>query len=129
VAANLDLSKLNRAIRDAFDATIEAQAEEFDRALSSDIYEWPRETTRNNGDIVSSPRDIVDTGTLIDSLVISRKPDGTTQFSWEVDYAAAVHDGATLKNGTELPARPWTKIGLEECNPRKIMQEHLNKLL
>jgi hypothetical protein len=27
---------------------------------------------------------------------------------WSADYATAVHEGARLRNGTILPARPWT---------------------
>lgn len=125
---NIDLNKLNSAINKAFDIVVEAQGEAFQEAIASDRWEWPRETLRQNKDLVGSPRDIVDTGELYDSLVISRTSNAA-DYTWEADYAAIVHDGATTKNGTELPARPWTKIGLEECDAVGIMQQQLNKLL
>ncbi|HYX18334.1 MAG TPA: hypothetical protein VE944_29005 [Nostoc sp.] len=125
---NIDFSKLNSVINKAFDVVVEAQGEAFQNAIASDIWEWPRETLRQNSDIVSSPRDIYDTGELYDSLVIARTANAA-EYTWEADYAAIVHDGATTKNGTELPARPWTHVGLEECNAAEIMQQQLNKYL
>lgn len=125
---NIDQSKLNSIINRAFDVTVEAQGEAFQNAIASDHWEWPRETLRQNGDLVKSPRDIYDTGELYDSLVISRTA-SAAEYTWEADYAAIIHDGATTKNGTELPARPWTKLGLEECDAAGIMQQQLNKLL
>ncbi|MFK0731392.1 MAG: hypothetical protein ACFKPT_02725 [Gloeotrichia echinulata GP01] len=125
---NIDLNKLNSAINRAFDVVVEAQGEAFQSAIAADIWEWPRETLRQNGDLVNSPRDAVDTEELIDSLVISRK-ESAAEYTWVADHAAIVHDGATTKNGTELPARPWTKIGVEECDAAEIMQQQLNKFL
>lgn len=125
---NIDQSKLNSIISRAFDVTVEVQGDAFQNAIASDIWEWPGETLRQNGDLVSSPRDIYDTGELYNSLVIARTANAA-EYTWESDHAAIVHDGATTKNGTELPARPWTKIGLEECDTAGIMQQQLNKLL
>ncbi|MEH2393874.1 MAG: hypothetical protein V7K21_20145 [Nostoc sp.] len=125
---NINQSKLNSIINRAFDVAAEAQGEAFQNAITSDIWEWPRETLRQNSDLVGSPRDIYDTGGLYDSLVISRTT-GAAEYTWEVDYAAIVHDGATTKNGTELPARPWTKVGLEKCDAAGIMQQQLDKSL
>lgn len=125
---NIDLNKLNSAINKAFDLVVEVQGEAFQNAIASDIWEWPRETLRQNGDLVSSPRDIYDTGELYDSLVIARSANAA-EYTWEADHAAIAHDGATTKNGTELPGRPWTKVGLEECDAAGVMQQQLNKLL
>ncbi|QLE47987.1 hypothetical protein FD724_07535 [Nostoc sp. C057] len=87
-----------------------------------------RETLRNNGDLVGSPRNILDEEELYNSLVIARSANAA-EYTWESDHAAIIHDGATTKNGTELPARPWTKVGLEECDAAELMQQQLNKLL
>ncbi|MCC5640636.1 hypothetical protein LC593_33355 [Nostoc sp. CHAB 5844] len=108
--------------------TAEALADSCQDAIASDIWEWPRQTVRQNSDIVSSPRDIVDTGELYDSLVISRTAN-SAQLTWDADHAAIVHDGATTTNGTDLPARPWTKQGIEDCDVAEVMQRQLNKLL
>ncbi|MEH2201217.1 hypothetical protein [Nostoc sp.] len=125
---NIDTSRLNRAIQLSFDVVVETLADSFSSAILDDSWEWPRTTIRQNSDVVSSPRDIYDTGELYNSLVISRSANAA-EYTWESDHAAIVHDGATTKNGTELPARPWTKIGLEECNAAEIMQQQLNKYL
>ncbi|WP_238360572.1 hypothetical protein [Iningainema tapete] len=60
--------------------------------------------------------------------MISRSAN-SAQYEWESDHAAIVHDGATTKSGTELPARPWTELGLKECNAAEIMQRKLNQIL
>ncbi|MBN3875197.1 hypothetical protein [Nostoc sp. JL23] len=125
---NFDSNKLNSIINKAFDVAVDALADSFQNVIASDIWKWPRETLRQNGDLVSSPRDIYDTGELYDSLVIARSANAA-EYTWESDHAAIAHDGATTKNGTELPARPWTKVGLEECDAAGIMQKQLNKLL
>jgi hypothetical protein len=124
----IDLSKINSAINRAFDVAVEAQEDAFQDAIASDIWEWERATKRRSGETVSSPRDSVDTGELYDSLVISRNANAV-EYRWEADHASIVHDGATTKNGTDLPPRPWTKVGIEECDVAAIMQQQLNKLL
>ncbi|XHX80949.1 MAG: hypothetical protein RBJ76_13755 [Stenomitos frigidus ULC029] len=40
--------------------------------------------------------------------------DTTAVFSWNVNYAAAVHNGARLKSGGTLKARPWVTVALRE---------------
>jgi len=37
-------------------------------------------------------------------------------FSWGVDYAAQVHEGAARADGTVQPARPWTDAALIETD-------------
>ncbi|QLE47879.1 hypothetical protein FD724_06970 [Nostoc sp. C057] len=125
---SINSSKLNSIINRAFDVAVDALADSFQNAIASDIWEWPRETLRNNGDLVGSPRNILDEEELYNSLVIARSANAA-EYTWESDHAAIIHDGATTKNGTELPARPWTKVGLEECDAAELMQQQLNKLL
>ncbi|MBD2437338.1 hypothetical protein [Nostoc sp. FACHB-110] len=125
---NINISQINAAIDKAFDVAVDALADSCQDAIASEIWEWPRETVRQNSDIVGSPRDIVDTEELIDSLVISRSANAA-ELTWEADHAAIVHDGATTKSGTDLPARPWTKVGIENCDVAEVMQKQLNKLL
>ncbi len=124
----IDTNKINNAITKSFDTAVEALADSCQEAIASEVWEWPRQTLRQNSDIVGSPRDIVDTGKLYDSLVISRRADAA-ELTWEAPHATIVHDGATTKNGGELPARPWTKRGIEDCDVAEVMQKQLNKLL
>lgn len=100
----------------------------FQDALGSKVWSWPRTTirqgalkrdgTRGKGFTVTSPRNIVDVGTLraSNSLAIS----GTrATFTWSVGYATAVHYGANIhpwgdksRPLVNLPARPWTSAVL-----------------
>lgn len=43
---------------------------EFTEAIEAPIWDWPRKTWRANGEVVGSPRNIVDTGALRDSQEI-----------------------------------------------------------
>jgi len=40
----------------------------------------------------------------------------TAVYEWSVDYAAVVHNGATLRNGGKIPARPWTVRARQEMD-------------
>lgn len=81
----------------------------FQAALAAPVYAWDLGTTiRSNGQEVGSPRNIVDTGLLRQSNTGPEIDGLRAKFRWRVPYAAAVHEGAHLANGTLLPARPWT---------------------
>lgn len=78
--------------------------EEFRLAITSNVWSWPRSP---------SPRDIVDTKRLHDSQKMRLNGRRGVLWSWAVPYARFVHDGVVLRNGTVMPARPWTKRALE----------------
>lgn len=125
---NIDFSKINSAIQRAVDETIDALSDAYDDAMIDDVWEWDGITHRRNGEIVGSPRNILDTEELINSKTISRNG-SNAKFEWNADHAVIVHDGATLRNGTELPARPWTKLAAERFNASDFMQTKLNRQL
>ena len=88
----------------------ETLAELFGRYQASfnpSAWNWPRETRRRVGR-VGSPRNIVDTGSLRQSGTYTFTDPYTMEARWSASYATAVHEGARLRNGTILPARPWT---------------------
>ena len=69
-------------------------------------FPWPRKTVRQRtGEEVGSPRNIVDETTFSQSQSNERLDESTHEHRFDVDYALAVILGATLSNGTELPAR------------------------
>ena len=124
----IDFNRINNAIRKACDETIDALSDAYDDAMTDEVWQWDGITHRRNGDVVGSPRDIVDTQELIDSKMIVRNGDNA-RIEWTADYAAIVHDGATLTNGTDLPARPWTKLAAQRFNASAFMQKKLNRNL
>ncbi|NEN94475.1 MAG: hypothetical protein F6K50_02720 [Moorea sp. SIO3I7] len=40
------------------------------------------------------------------------------RYSWTTDYVVFVHEGAVLRNGTRIPARPWTWVAIAEYDFR-----------
>lgn len=126
----IDTAKLNKAIALSFDRTLDRMSDAFDEAMEDDLYLWPRETKRRNGEIAGSPRSLVDTGKLIESKALARSSStNAAEFSWDVPYAAAVRNGCTLRNGTEIPARKWDEKGLEIANPKAMFEREMRRLL
>ena len=80
---------------------------EYQESFNPSAWNWPRETQRRVGR-VGSPRNIVDIGTLRQSGTYTFPGAFSMETRWSAQYATAVHEGARLRNGTILPARPWT---------------------
>jgi hypothetical protein len=51
----------------------------------------------------------------------------TATLTWSADHAALVHEGATLKNGTELPARPWVDETVQQFNAPESYADSFQK--
>lgn len=47
-------------------------------------------------------------------------------FKWDVDYAAKLHEGWTLKNGESAPARPWVWVTADSFNFKEEFSTILN---
>ncbi|MEP0873615.1 hypothetical protein NDA01_28045 [Trichocoleus desertorum AS-A10] len=125
----LNLGKLNEAIAESFEATVDAYAEQCQVEITSDKWDWPRTTHRQNGEIVNSPRSIVDTGELRDS---QQEPeyldDNTAVIEWTAPHALEVHNGI-VENGILKPSRPWTETALQEIDLTQVMSEELRDRL
>lgn len=92
--------------------------------ISNPVWGWPRTTKRYNGQTVSSPRDIVDTGALLRSTKIATRftqKGFTVEHSNSAPHAGIVHYGGYVRspNGarTFLPARPWASIVWKRVPP------------
>lgn len=89
----------------------------LDEAVDKALYQWPRVTIRQNGQSVSSPRNIVDTGRLKNSKNLSSRFGKTfaeVSIQYRAEYAAYVHWGAyiypygnTKRTRVYTPSRPW----------------------
>lgn len=79
---------------------------------------WPEgfgTTYRQNREVVvGSNRNIFDTGELDNSQSLEYLPNGS-RHAWSVPYAAAVHEGVTLQNGQQIPARRFTYLAAMEA--------------
>lgn len=82
----------------------------------------------------SNSRDIVDTGQLRASQKLDYYPeDLAVEVSYNTQYAAAVHNGATIQysNGSvrTIPPRPWMKIAADSMDLEKQMEDKLIEVM
>jgi hypothetical protein len=100
-----------------FERAMDWADKDFDQQMASEKWpltgDWPNRTRRKNGEVVGSPRDIIDTGALLQSKKRDPISSSITEFIWEDDVAQGVHDGMVAKSGKRLPARPWTEPTLD----------------
>ena len=112
-----ELRQLRGINQRTFERAMDWADQGFDQQMASEKWEWnSNQTRRKNGEIVGSPRDIVDTGDLLQSKQRRQISRSITEFTWEDDVAELVHDGGTTKNGGAYPARPWTEPTLDEID-------------
>ena len=119
---------------EAFGEVVGEFAQEINFQIEDSKWTWPRETVRQNGSVVSSPRDIVDTGELKNSQFIEDVSDVYKVIGYTADHAALVHEGYQIErnNGTvtDVPARPFIDTAIEDYNPieaySEILKEKLN---
>jgi len=109
---NLSLS-LKKATED-FDAA-------FDAVISSSIFPWPRITIRKYREPAGSPRDIVDSGAFRNSQSYSFPSPLLARFIWDIEYAAIILYGATLRNGGRIEARDWISETFEQVDAEDIL--------
>ncbi len=115
----------------AFELVTKELAEEMTLQLEDPKWEWSdRVTVRKEGvgvtgRIARSPRDIVDTGLLRDSLTVTRRDYLSVLYEYPIDYAAIVHQGATLSSGAFIPARPWVTEAVKDYDPLKALKDEL----
>lgn len=111
------LKKLSGISQRTFERAMDWADADFDRQMTLEQWKWKGpdgRTRRKNGQVVTEPRDIVDTGALLQSKKREAISSSITEFSWEDPIAGAVHDGMTLKGGGNNPARPWTEPTMQE---------------
>lgn len=81
-----------------------------DSEIAAVKWDWPNRTFRQNGQVVDSPRDIIDTGYLRDSYQLDLQTSGDRvkgEVTWTAPYAVDVHNGTPDK-----PARPFTHAAI-----------------
>jgi hypothetical protein len=116
----------------AFEKTAIDLAAFYKDEFENKIWDWPRTTTRVNGETVSSPRNIVDTGALRDSQKLEIENSGRSIgkvkaiFRWEDEKASGVFLGETIVSDAgksyELPARNLPIEGLARFNFPEIFE-------
>ena len=114
---------------ESFDEMVGEFTQEINFQIKDDKWPWPRETVRQNGSIVGSPRDIVDTGELKNSQFIENVSDVYKVIGYTSDHAALVHEGYQIERNdgtvTDVPARPFIDTAIEDYNPIEAYSEIL----
>jgi hypothetical protein len=112
-----ELRQLRGINQRTFQRAMDWADNDFDQQMASSKWDWnENQTRRKNGQLVGSPRDIIDTGDLLQSKERVQVNRSTVDFIWRDDVAELVHDGGTTKNGGAYPARPWTEPVLDELD-------------
>lgn len=112
-----ELRQLRGINQRTFQRAMDWADNDFDQQMASSKWDWnENQTRRKNGQLVGSPRDIIDTGDLLQSKERVQVNRSTVDFIWKDDVAELVHDGGTTKNGGAYPARPWTEPVLDEID-------------
>lgn len=114
--AQVDLNdtQIENALTDAFAESMNVLERKFQIEFRSVKWSWPLPAEVEEGATEGSPRDIIDTSLLSNSQLRTRISPRTYEWTWNREYALAVHNGATLKNNTVLPPRPWTEAPLKQ---------------
>ena len=116
----------------------------LDKAVTAPGWAWPGTTIRGNGSIAGTARNIIDSGKLKRSLVLSEKNLKTKtviQIKYNTPYAAFVHYGGAIQpygnrnaNTVIIPGRPWIQAtltgsnGIEKFNMSKPMNAGFNEV-
>jgi hypothetical protein len=98
-------------VQHAFHNTADRFGGEMTKAIDSKIYHWGNRTRRKSGELVYTPRNIVDTGNLrnrrIDISSIDRR-----EYIYLADYASDVLNGYIDEYGNPKPPRNWVRVAV-----------------
>jgi hypothetical protein len=97
----------------SLEAVVADLANAFQELIEAKIYDWPNTTQRQNGSVVSSPRNIVDTGEFKRSQRTERLGPTMFRFVWDAQYAAYIYYGYRTLSGSEMPGRDWIGPALD----------------
>lgn len=115
----LNFKDLDKIIDNSFAVLVDEFGQQQQEEIRSEKWDWPRTTYRQvgvgrTGAVADSPRDIVDTGKLLNSLDIEFVNPHHAVYYWQAQYAIFVLMGARYSSGTEAPGRNWIESAMEE---------------
>lgn len=126
---SIDFSVFEDAISRAFDRLVSEFEDLQVEQLEEVKWRWFRNTRRQSGQVIGSPRDIVDTGKLRDSLNVANVGDSHVRYEYQEDYAGLVHQGfdgvGRVGSPESYPARPWVMSAVDENDLLEIFRQYL----
>lgn len=110
----INQSKIKQSLNKAFTGFVDKVVDAATDQIEAVKWDWDRVTVRSTGEIVYTPRNIVDTGYLRDSVLIDRTGQTSATITWEADYAAQVH-----------LERPWVYATMVETDFVQLFKDSI----
>ncbi|UQN10369.1 hypothetical protein [Deinococcus sp. QL22] len=125
----VDLGAFDRKVGLAFRRTVRDVEVAARAAHDEVIWGWSGSTRRENGSTASSPRNVVDLGTLRNSQQPAVYAGLSARVVWTAEHAAATYLGAVFrKRAYSLPARNVPRYALQKVNLVASFDRHLRAL-
>jgi hypothetical protein len=109
IRVSIDYEKIIRKAQPHLKAEVASLESKFSETIKSPVFAWNRKTARKNGEVVYSPRNIVDEGDFISSLVISWDNPNKAVMTWNVPYARKIMFGTN-----KIPGRDWITFTMQK---------------
>lgn len=101
----------------------------FKNTIASNEFPWDGTTKRRSGEVVSSPRNIIDLGAFANSQSFASIDLTLAVFSWSVAYAIYIFYGYTTRSGRVVEGRDWLSATLNNFSVLDSYASELRKLL
>ena len=92
----INSSLLTQILKSHLDSKTEKLTEGLKNSLDSTIFSWGSVTHRKSGEIVSDPRNAIDTGKLQESIKSEEGRGLTNKIRFEAEYSALVLEHSTV---------------------------------
>lgn len=132
VTVQFDTKGLSNKLEKAFLSYSQLLEKQFTTEITTKQFNWPTgyKTTRGSfnrkgkgRESVGSPRDIVDSGALRQSILRTKIGPYAYQFTWNVDYSVYVLKGYRTQAGNQMPARDWITPALRKLPPVETLKK------
>lgn len=115
--------KLNSRLQQAFHNTATHFGDALNDAIEADIYEWDNITHRKSGEIVGTPRNVVDTGYLKNTRYdVSRL--NSRDYIYPAKYAQDALEEHLTSNGEN-----WVKVAVESEDWAGVYRQEWQKYI
>jgi hypothetical protein len=134
VRIEIDASLIEDRLERAWERYSQRLEAQFTKEIGTKQFSWPSEykTTRGSynrkgkgRESVGSPRDIIDSGALRQSIQRTQTGKFAYRYSWNVDYSLYVLKGYRTSAGNQMPARDWITPALFKLPPLNTLQKLL----
>ncbi|NBS68410.1 hypothetical protein EBT31_05785 [bacterium] len=128
----IDSRLIEERLEKAFERYSQLLEGQFTKEISTKQFTWPSTYKTRRGsynrkgkgrESVGSPRDIVDSGALRQSIVRSKSGPFSYRYTWNVDYSLYVLRGYRTQAGNQMPARDWISPALNRLPITSTLQK------